>query len=190
MGALKHMNFSIYDDVMEFIKENINLINLNRWDEVYKNAIQFEADEENPDGIAPYLTNVLLECDINPLDYMNYIPYGYYCNSELEEFIVPNNIEHITYGTLNLHKCKKFVLPKNLKYLHLGVFDYIGNDGNDSFEIIYDGSTNTLDNFIIDPNSKSHNNFYLRKSKFTIKCNNGILEYGPNPYDYYDDLPF
>ena len=184
------MALSIEDnELKQFIEENISLIDANKWDEIYWNAPRFDCSEENPDGITPYLTDILLECGINPLSYMKEIPYGYYCNSEVEEFIVPDNIERIMYGTLNLHKCKKFILPKNLKYLHLGIFDYVGC--NDNFEIIYKGYRRDLENYIIDPNSKPNSTFVLRKSKFKIKCYDGILEYGPDPYIGYGfELPF
>jgi hypothetical protein len=179
------------DELKQFIKENQELINSNEWDEVYWNASRFDCSEENPDGITPYLTDIFLECNINPLLYMKEIPYGYYCNSELEEFIVPDSIERITYGTLNLPNCKIFILPKNLKDLHLGIFDYVGC--NDNFEVIYKGYMRDLEKYIIDPSSKPNSTFVLRKSKFKIKCSDGILEYGPNnPYNIgYDfELPF
>ena len=186
------MVLSIEDnELKKFIKENKNLINANKWDEIYWNASRFDCFEENPDGVAPYLTDILLKCDINPLLYMKEIPHSYYCNNELEEFVIPDNIENITYGTLNLPNCKTFILPKNLKYLHLGIFDYIGC--NDNFEVIYKGYRRDLENYIIDPNSKSNNTFVLRKSKFKIECYDGVLEYGPNPYNninYGFELPF
>ena len=43
-------------DVQQFIKENINLIQDNKWDEIYK--------KDFPDSF----TETLLDCGINPLE--------------------------------------------------------------------------------------------------------------------------
>lgn len=178
------------NELKQFIEENINLIDENKWDEVYGIASYAYCTEENPDGITSLLTNILLECGINPLLYMDRIPSAYYCNNEIEEFIVPDTIKSITYGTLNLYNCKKFYLPKSLKYLNLQVFNYVG--GDNSLVVFYNGDKETLRDSIIDPYSID-GSFTLRKSKFTIKCNDGVLEYEPNPMgndEWWFDLPF
>ena len=183
------MDFHINDDLRRFIRKELNLIEENNFEELYNRSYLCDCSEENPDGIAPELTNIFLECGIDPLLYMKEIPYGYYCNNEIKEFAIPDNIERITFGTLNLHKCENFILPKNLNYLHLGIFDYIGCDS--TLTIIYKRFKREIENHIIDTNSKSHSTFYFRKSKFIIKCHDGVLEYGPDPYkEYYWELPF
>ena len=78
-------------EVKEFIEENIDLIEDNKWEEVYE-------------SIYPQLglyhigefTQIILEANINPLEYMDYIPYGYlYNSSDLENFTIPDHIKTI-----------------------------------------------------------------------------------------------
>ena len=52
--AIKELSMS--PEVKAFIKENIDLIQSKRWEEVYRKAF--------PDGF----TEILLNCEINPLE--------------------------------------------------------------------------------------------------------------------------
>lgn len=73
-------------EIADFIKENKNLIQNERWEEIYK--------KEVPKGF----TEILLDCGINPLyQGLNYIPNNFLYDSKIEEFIIPNNVISIRY---------------------------------------------------------------------------------------------
>ena len=67
--------FIIDNKVKKFIEKNIDLIEDNKWKEVYN-----EASEPLTFVGVGELTSTLLEADIDPLDYLGYIPSGYLCN--------------------------------------------------------------------------------------------------------------
>ena len=72
-------------EIENFIKENINLIQGQRWDEVYK--------KDFPIGF----TETLLDCGINPLEQgLDYVPdyFLYNCKS-IKEFTIPDNVTSI-----------------------------------------------------------------------------------------------
>lgn len=71
--------------VENFIKQNINLIQNQNWEEVY--------NKEFPDGF----TETLLDCGINPLEQgLNYIPDYFLCECEtIKNFTIPDNITSI-----------------------------------------------------------------------------------------------
>lgn len=71
-------------DIQNFIEQNINLIQSQRWEEIYK--------KEFPKGF----TEALLNCGINPLEQgLNYVPDYFLKSSGIKEFIIPNNITSI-----------------------------------------------------------------------------------------------
>ena len=71
--------------VENFIKQNINLIQNQNWEEIYS--------EEFPIG----LTETLLDCGINPLKQgLNFIPENFLCECEtIKNFTIPDNITSI-----------------------------------------------------------------------------------------------
>lgn len=71
-------------EVKHFIKQNIDLIKENAWEEVYQ--------KQFPQGF----TDTLLECGINPLDQgLNYIPNHFLSHSHIEKFTIPDHIASI-----------------------------------------------------------------------------------------------
>ena len=75
------------EEVNNFIEENIELIEQQRWEESYRKRF--------PIGF----TETLLESNINPLEQgLNYIPKYFLYNSNIKEFIIPNNVESIGYN--------------------------------------------------------------------------------------------
>ena len=72
-------------EVEKFIKENINLIQNQNWEEIYK--------KDFPDNF----TETLLNCGINPLEQgLNYIPNKFLYNCKnIKEFTIPNSVTSI-----------------------------------------------------------------------------------------------
>lgn len=78
--------------IKKFIEANKELINNNQFDELYKLA----SDELYFSQSTGTLTRVLLSVGIDPLQYMNEIPYCYlYSQSPVTHFEIPSNIELI-----------------------------------------------------------------------------------------------
>ena len=75
--------------VKDFIEENIDLIEDNKWEEVYNNA------SELPLSSREALTSILLEADIDPLNYLNYIPDFYLAGQDINSFNIPSHIKRI-----------------------------------------------------------------------------------------------
>ena len=116
--------------VEEFIKQYSYLINENKWEELYGRTIsnQFSAYDVGE------FTKTILECDINPLLYMSYVPKYYLCGVEnIANINIPDNIYSIFKGafwdsniesiyipsTINsIYECA-FKNCKNLKHIYL-----------------------------------------------------------------------
>ena len=100
-------------EIENFIKENTDLIQDQKWEEIYR--------KELPKGF----TETLLDCGINPLEQgLSYIPdyFLHNCKS-IEEFTIPDSVTSI--GNSAFYDCyslTKIILPKNLKFLDAYVF--------------------------------------------------------------------
>lgn len=118
-----------------FIKENIDLIEENAWQLIYKSAIQ-----RVPIG---QFTQILLEAKINPLDYLDYIPEFYLRNTDISEFKIPDHIKRINYNAFkNCHELETVYIPKSVTSIDSGVFSECRN----LKKIIYDGTIDDWNN--------------------------------------------
>ena len=84
MGWFEDMD----DKVKKFIEENIELIESNRWDELYKKSDDLKADVGN-------FTKAMLDADIHPENYLSDLPIHFLRGSNISEFEIPNNIKSI-----------------------------------------------------------------------------------------------
>lgn len=102
------------ESVKHFIEENIELIEKNRWEEVYNKAV--------PKGF----TETLLTCDINPLEYgLNYIPHDFLRNSKIEKFIIPNNVTSIGHSAFDgCTQLTSIEIPDSVTSIGEGTFYY------------------------------------------------------------------
>lgn len=84
----------------DYIKENADLINNNKWDEFFfvEEDLQLDDLEE--------LVNILDEANIEWRPYMTKLIYGY-IPFDKEEYIIPNNIKEIDENAI----------PENIKFL-------------------------------------------------------------------------
>lgn len=84
-----------YPVIKLFIEEHIDLIDNNNWDTLYRLA-NLEFSHPRTVGV---LTEILLECGINPLTYITgKVPEGYLADSEIvtsSNFYLPDTIEII-----------------------------------------------------------------------------------------------
>ena len=106
----------------EFIEKNIDLIENNRFEEVYDQL--YVSEVEFPYG---ELTKILLSIDIDPLNYMNFVP-SYYLEYEksdwsFKRFVVPSNIVQLDHGSFSLCcPIGELILPESIKQIETAVF--------------------------------------------------------------------
>lgn len=109
-------------ELKEFIEQNIDLIDNNRFEELYDQLYMSEVE-------FPYgeLTKILLSIDIDPLKYMNVVP-SYYLEYEksdwsFERFVVPAHVVQLEGGAFN--SCcpiGELILPSSIKQIETAVF--------------------------------------------------------------------
>lgn len=132
--------------VKEFIEENIDLLDTNDWDQFFKEA---EATCLSTDdlGFTSLLKIYLEQAGLDPLHYLDYIPYGYYWSDitlveyeiadkiitiqggafyqciNLRKVTLPNTLLDIQDNAFNsCEKLKYIELPNSLEYIHSDAF--------------------------------------------------------------------
>lgn len=103
----------------QFIEDYINYIDENNWELVYSKA--------NSEDLAGDLTPRLLDCSIDPLSYLRYIPKNYFSKIEVANLILPENIIQLDedcfmHGSRMLESIH---LSKNFKKINLSIFNYL-----------------------------------------------------------------
>ena len=106
------------EKIKKFIEDNINLINQNKWEEVYSNARD----------LYPHVgefTEALLNCGINPLEQgLNYMPIYFLANSKIEQFIIPNHIPNISYCAFSWCKSlRNITIPNSVTSIEHQAFN-------------------------------------------------------------------
>lgn len=110
------------NNIKQFIEKNIELIETNRFDELYKKA---ENDLYFSQSIGT-LTRTLLKADIDPLPHLTKeIPYCYlYGDSNIVTFKVPDNIEFISSSAFcNCSLLHDVTFGKNVSVVYYGAFE-------------------------------------------------------------------
>ena len=103
------------DKLKKFIEDNIDLIEDNKFDDLYKKA------DVNYVG---QLTQILIDAAINPLPYMNHIVPCMYQGCNITSIVIPDNIEYIHYVRgFGDNPCLEYIsLPSNLTSLGYQTF--------------------------------------------------------------------
>ena len=95
-----------------------NLINNNKWDEVYELADSLLSSNSE-------FTQLLSSVNISPLDYMTYIPKGYLTGTEITSLKIPNHIKTIKYVAFNhCHNLTNIVIPNSVVDVEKYAFNY------------------------------------------------------------------
>ena len=126
-GGSKDYHDYLDKAVSPFIEDHINLIDENNFTKLYEEAESYLTPDL--EHATPYLTEYLISCDINPLEYMKKVPREYISGSQDSVIHIPDNIEVIEAQSLNSHNLKHIVLPKNLTQLALH-FNTFGSTNN------------------------------------------------------------
>ena len=100
------------EQIKEFIEENVLLINSTNkydWEDLYNRAKQ-----ELDDKVGEF-TQILLNCDIDPLNYLSNIPSFYLHSINKENIIIPDKIKFIGGAAFaNNQALKSIVIPSNI----------------------------------------------------------------------------
>lgn len=106
----------INDKLKRFIQENIDLIDDNKFGELYKQA-------SDAGVLRCMITEALLGAGINPLEYMNYVPDYFLFDSKITQFTIPDNITSI--GRHAFQHCtslKSITIPDNVTSIGQSAF--------------------------------------------------------------------
>ena len=100
-----------------FIEQYINLITENKFEDLYRIALREYIVIED-------LTNSLFQADIDPLEYMSYIPQNFFCKStkSIEGFIIPNNIVDIRERAFYETDLTEIVIPEGVQSIYTYAF--------------------------------------------------------------------
>lgn len=107
----------MFPELQKFIEENIELIEAEEFDQLYKMNVDF-----------PKFTQVLLEAGIDPLRKLTYIPNNYLCETDIKEFVVPSHITRIGGSAFwNCEILNKVTLPEGLIFIDQDAFSECHN---------------------------------------------------------------
>lgn len=106
-------------EVQEFIKDNIDLIEDNRWDQVYDNA-SFTLDSDSQGQ----LTIALLKANIDPVGtgLIDYIPEYYLSGAHIKTYDIPYTVHSLDEGCFSYSDIETITLPPSVSSIGPYVF--------------------------------------------------------------------
>lgn len=109
----------------QFIKDNITLIDRDQYYELYcklKNTFKNEATLRTRE-----LTEFLIDCNVNPLEYMPTVPHGYLCRSDLlDHIVIPENIDLVGKAAFMDSDLKSVSFSDRSKCTHILAYAFQG----------------------------------------------------------------
>ena len=108
-------------NLKEFLEKNIELIEENKFDELYKKA---EKDLYFSQDIGT-LTRTLQTANIDPIEYLSEIPYCYlYGDSKITQFVIPDKIEFVNSEAFaNCSQLHDVIFGKDVSVIYYGAFE-------------------------------------------------------------------
>lgn len=177
------MEIEIESAIKKYLRDNKNLLEKNDLLILYNNA---------PSPINRYLFPYLLELGVNPLEYLEHIPFGSCIEIDENILTIPKNVRVIDGGALwgnshiesilieensNLEKIANNAIAhnKNLQKVHLPIsLKDIGNNFYSCLklkDIFYEGTREDWENIDKD-------DFTFDHIEAKIHCQDGIIDYG------------
>lgn len=129
--------------IKDFIKEYVGLIEDDNFADLYTEFdklmyTRFESPQHTP-GYATFtncLTEILLEANIDPLMYLNYVPKSYLAWTNMTDFKIPAGIEMIDQNAFSNSDLESITIPNTIKAIHKYAFAKC----SDLSDIYYDGT--------------------------------------------------
>ena len=108
-------------NLKEFLEKNIELIEENKFDELYKKA---ENDLYFSQDIG-MLTRTLQAANIDPIEYLSEISYCYlYGDSKITQFVIPDKIEFVNSEAFaNCSQLNDVIFGKDVSVIYYGAFE-------------------------------------------------------------------
>lgn len=110
---------STSNELRKFIEEHIEWIDIDAYPDLYRLA----SNDLSINDVGE-LTNVFNSMDIDPIDYMTYIPHGYFANHMMGDYEVPDHIREIEDRAFYNTELNSVDL-RNVEKLHDAAFEEI-----------------------------------------------------------------
>lgn len=108
--------------IKKFLTHYVDLVDNYNFDQFYKEA---EIFKDTYPSIISNLTEILFSLEVNPIDYMNYIPDFCFHHLDMESFKIPNNITKIGVHAFSVcTRLKAITLPSSIKEIHTCAFSH------------------------------------------------------------------
>ena len=121
--------------IADFIKKHAVEINTENFLKVYGDAYIIFSKKQEVEDIG-LLTEIFEEAGIKPLSHLSLVPFCYKAYSDIDEFIVPDNIKAIMEQAFcNCYYLERLKLPRSVKMIDRNAFigckalQYIQYDG-------------------------------------------------------------
>ena len=179
--------------VKEFIEENIDLLDINDWDEFFNRAEQRCINTEDFE-FTSRLRVYLEEAGLDPFKYLDYIPYGYYeYDKSIVEYTISEDIITIQGSAFlrcdNLRKVKlpntlvdiqdsAFYMCENLKYIELpNSLEFLHSDAFANSGLKKCAYLGTIEQFM---EIELGDTIFENTELAYIQCSDGIIEIDEN----------
>ena len=115
--------------------------------ELYRNDFDAIYNKIDDSYLSSAFTALLLKNNINPLEYMSYVPSNFMLEINVEDFVIPNGIKKIKWYAFSWCDFKSITIPKSVEIIEDSAFSnceitdvyYKGPwDGWDDIKIEYD----------------------------------------------------
>ena len=100
--------------IKKFIEAYIDLIEENNFEALYNKAFEDDNVDDEVYQSLGEMTDELYACDIDPLEYMTYIPCHYLTASRLTEISVPAHINELVMGCCSSSNLNYIELPEGI----------------------------------------------------------------------------